>query len=96
MVTTTSSLGQMQDTEQCGTDLGRPLGDARAGDTAVRPQEQHRFAVTVEPLLQGPGTVTDHDHVRVIVAGPVQLGLRARRDESGAERLPAVEGLRTQ
>src|ERR1700761_2710421 len=84
---TVSSRGQGEDVEDRGAQLGRELSDGCACDAAIGTQDDHGFLPGVEPAFQLAGTVADDRHIRIVVTGPVQLGLRARRDERGAQLL---------
>src|ERR1700750_1297721 len=76
LMTAISSLGQTQNVEECGAQLGRELRDASACYAPVGPQEQHGLGVRVEPRLERPGAVADDDALGVVVPGPTQLRQR--------------------
>src|ERR1700761_520734 len=92
----TASRCQGENVEKRGTQIGRELGDTRARNTTVGTQEQHGFGVRVEPGLELTRPVADHDHVRIVIAVPVQLGQRASRDQPGPQRLPIGESFGAQ
>ena len=77
--------------EQRGAHLGCELGDARARDAPVGPQEQHGLGVAVEERLQGAGAVADDGDLRIVVPGPVQLGQGSGGDERRSQGLPPRE-----
>ena len=78
----TPSRCECEGVEERGTQLGGELSDAGARDAPIGAQEQHRFLVGVEPGLELARAVADDDDIGIVVAGPVQLGQRPRRQRS--------------
>ena len=89
----TASRCQGEDVEERGTQLGGELSDARARDTAIGAQEQHRFLVRVEPGLKTTGAIADDHNVGVVVPGPMQLSERAERNKAAAQGFPRRESV---